>query len=147
MVMKNLSSLLIAAIVLFLLIAGCAKKETDSTAQNAPVSNMPPIEIKAETLTAEYEENEVAADAKYKNKMLAVSGVISNISEVFGSLQIDLEGHKQNGINITTVKCTFAESEKSNIVKLKKNQSVTLIGANEGKTANLYVGLDNCRIK
>ncbi len=37
--------------------------------------------------------------------------------------------------------CSFDESEKSNITKLKKGQQVTVVGKGDGMTAGLYVGL------
>jgi hypothetical protein len=138
--MKNLFFI---ASALFLVL-GCGQTEKPNQTQN-PVAA--PVAIKADVLTREYKDNELAADEKYKNKVLEVSGKISNIAEVMGNITVDLEGHKENGVNIISVQCSFPQSEKPNLTKLKTGQNITFQGTNEGMTLNLYVGLADCKIK
>lgn len=145
--MKNYLNILliIAALLIVGLACGGGGTSTQNTAKVDP--NEKPIEIKAPDLTKEYDSNEVAADGKYKGKLISVTGKISDISEVLGTLTVDLEGHKESGINLLSVKCNFNDSDKESVAKLKKGQNTTLIGRGDGKTANLYVGLKDCKIK
>lgn len=131
-----------------LVILGCSGANKNATAPDAAnnsavTTNEKPIALQAKALTKEYDENELAADGKYKGKMLAVSGKVSNISETMGSITAQLEGHQMT----SSVMCTFEESEKANVMKLKKGQQATFIGKGDGSTGGLYVGLEKCRIQ
>lgn len=126
--------------ILLLVILGCSQT---NTAPKTP--DGPPIAVKAADLTKAYDANELAADGQYKGKLLEVSGTISNISETFGSIQVDLEGHEKNGI--VSVKCVFNEDQKQSVAVLRKGAQTTLIGKGDGMTAGLYVGLNECKIK
>ncbi len=120
---------------------------TNSTSQtsttNSTTTNEKPIAVQAKNLTKEYEDNELAADGKYKDKMLAVSGKVSNIAETMGNITAQLEGHNM----VVSVMCNFDESEKANVMKLKKGQQATFVGKGEGSTGGLYVGLQKCKIQ
>ena len=139
--MKNIIN--ISTVILFgiLFILGCGGSSTESPTPAKAAEK--PIAVEAKALTKEYDENELAADGKYKGKLLTVSGKISDIAETFGSVTVSLEGHQF----LQTVMCTFESSEKSKVAALKKGSQVTLIGTGEGSTAGLYVGLEKCRVQ
>lgn len=149
--MKNKLNLLIIGGVLLTAILGCsAAKESSAPASGQPtlenntVSNpAAPIVVKATELTKAYDENEIAADGKYKGKTLEVAGKITNIAETLGNVTVSLAGHNA----AKTVLCSFGESEKSTVAKLKNGQSATLTGTGDGSTGGLYVGLNDCKIK
>lgn len=145
--MKNKINLILSLIVLIVVGLACGDGKSDTTQKPAADPNEKPIEVKAPDLTKEYNENELAADGKYKGKLLSVSGKVSEIAETFGTISVDLEGHKESGINLLSVKCSFDDSQKEAVSKLKKGQQATVIGRGDGKTANLYVGLKECKIK
>lgn len=139
--MKNTFSIISLFVIGIILALGCSETKKDAPANTANVE--PPISVSAKVLTKEYEENELSADGKYKNKSLIVSGKISNIAETFGNITVQLEGHSLT----SSVMCGFDESEKANVMKLKKGQSVTFIGKGDGSTGGLYVGLQSCKIQ
>jgi len=155
--MTNKLNLIIISTIALFLILGCGGKSSNpsSTAgvsktdeQTAPQNvNAAPAEqptaIQAKTLTKDYDDNELSADGKYKGKLLAVTGKVSNIAETMGKVTVSLEGHDF----VNTVLCSFDDSEREKIAKLKKGQTATLVGRGGGKTLNLYVGLDNCIVK
>jgi hypothetical protein len=148
--MKNKINLTIILTIGLALILACGNADSNQPNMNTvpgSATDAAPVAVKAVDITKEYDENELAADAKYKGNTLSVTGKVSEIAEVMGSYQVDLEGFKKSGINLLSVKCTFAESEKGNIAKLKKGQMATLTGTGGGKTMNLYVGLNECKIK
>ncbi|PQJ79397.1 OB-fold protein [Polaribacter porphyrae] len=99
-------------------------------------------EISAINLYREYEANEIAADNKYKNKKLAVTGVVVEISEVYGEVTVDLSTGDE--LNLTTIKCSVKNKKK--VAELRKGQNVTIIGICDGLTLNLYVGMEKCEI-
>jgi hypothetical protein len=103
---------------------------------------LPTIAISSTDLVKAYKENELAADEKYQGRKLEVSGKISHIATVLGSIQVDLEGK-----DYTPVKCSFPEERKAEVVKLKTGQRVVVTGTGDGMTSTLYVGLDDCSIK
>ena len=100
------------------------------------------FEISAIDLYREYEANEIAADNKYKNKKLAVTGKVVEISEVLGEVTIDLSTGDE--LNLTTVKCSVKDKDK--VAKLRKGQSITIIGVCDGLTLNLYISIEDCMI-
>lgn len=152
--MKNslLNLLIIFSFGLFLILGCSATKESNSTAKTetpatnsatTSISTEKPIAVSSKDLTKTFEENELAANEKYNNKVLAVSGKIENIAETMGNITVSLQGHNA----ILSVMCNFAESEKSSVTKLKKGQQVTLVGKGDGMTMGLYVGLKECKVQ
>ncbi len=142
--MKNIISIGIIAAIGLILVLGCGQlAESNKTTTSNNASTEKPIAVQAKVLTKEYDENELAADGKYKDKMLAVTGKIGDIAETFGNVTVSLEGH-----SITkNVLCSFEASEKPNVAKLKKGQQATLVGKGDGSTGGLYVGLNQCKIQ
>lgn len=149
--MKNFLSLVLIFIIGIALILGCGGSG-NSTTSNTGTPASPnsttaspaakPVAIDAKVLTKEYDDNELAADGKYKGKSLAVTGKISNIAETLGNITVSLEGHEFT----KTVMCSFEESEKASVAALKKGEKATLIGTGDGSTGGLYVGLQNCKV-
>ncbi|MCB1026125.1 MAG: hypothetical protein KDB79_17135, partial [Acidobacteria bacterium] len=96
--MKNL--LLVLSLLLFVGLACEVPKDegtkTSETTKSESMESVPeekPIAITATSLTKAYEENEIAADEKYKGKTLEVSGSVSNIAETLGNYTVQLKGH------------------------------------------------------
>lgn len=148
---KSLLNLLIVSGLGLFLVLGCsAPKESNSTTKtetpvtnSATTSSEKPVAVSSKDLTKTFEENELAANEKYNNKTLAVSGKIENIAETMGNITVSLQGHNA----VLSVMCNFAESEKSSVTKLKKGQQTTLIGKGDGMTMGLYVGLKECKVQ
>ena len=144
--MKNKVNILIVTVVLVYLVLGCSGKAGSTSAVNTAAAadpNVKPIAVDAKVLTKEYDSNELAADGKYKGKLLAVTGKIGNIAETFGNVTVSLDGHNA----VISAMCSFEESEKAAVAKLKKGQTATLIGTGDGSTAGLYAGLTKCKVQ
>lgn len=142
--MKNKVNILIVTVVLMYLVLGCSGTAGSSTGNTAAADpNVKPIAVEAKVLTKEYDTNELAADGKYKGKLLAVTGKIGNIAETFGNVTVSLDGHNA----VISAMCSFEESEKAAVAKLKKGQTTTLIGTGDGSTAGLYAGLTKCKVQ
>lgn len=151
---KTSLSFFVSVATLLSVVLGCGGGGSNSS-QSSPAVNRStnndsvagptatPIAVQARDLTKAYEENELAADGKFKDKLLAVTGKISSIAETFGNVTVQLDGHKP----LNTVMCSFEDDQKANVAMLKKGQSVTLVGTGDGSTGGLYVGLEKCSVK
>jgi tRNA_anti-like len=90
----------------------------------------------ANKLYSEYDRNEVAADEKYKGKIIIVSGAIHDIGkDVMNNAYIVIGG---KGF-LDGVQCTFTKGEQSSVARLSKGQQVTVKGEVGGKMGNVLV--------
>ena len=154
-----LSSGLKAVVVIVLLVAAGAAigtppaspsvASTDATtpAQTAASSNIeapaaPPIAVSATQLSEDYDANEIAADAKYKNKAVDVTGTIDTIGkDILNNPYVALKTAEYSAFS---VQCMFPQSEEATLANLSAGQQVTLEGTVSGKTLNVL--LDSCSI-
>jgi hypothetical protein len=98
------------------------------------------LQIESHNLYREYKENEIAADAKYKNQVLYVEGVITDIGrEILGRPYIILAGD-----TIFGVQCVFSTEHEPTIAQLTEGQSVTVKGTILGYLINVI--LEDCSI-
>ena len=102
----------------------------------APATTPAPttIKITAAELYAEYEANEVAADLKYKDDHLEVSGVVTDIcatSQITGKpvifLAESLDAPFMEGVTVH-----LSADQKVKLATLSKGDSVTVVGICEG---------------
>lgn len=108
-----------------------AKAATDNVANAEP-----DVIISAAKLVLEYENNEVAAQQKYENKIVQINGVIEDIGlDIMDKSYIVLSSGKE--MSITGVQCYF--HNKDAVAKLSKGQIVTVQGKVEGKMGNVLV--------
>jgi hypothetical protein len=112
--------------------------------QAPAATGTPDVTIKAGDLLKEYGTNAVAADAKYKGKVLRVSGK-------FGSAQkapllgyaVQLLPEDAGDVNLTDVQCFIVESAEADIAKLKPGQMITMQGMCDGQVV-AQVKLSKC---
>lgn len=138
------SLLLVAAIVIAVgLGCGGGNRAGGSTTTDGPktVAANPAIPIDAKALSREYDNNEIAADQKYKGKVMAVTGKVDDIAETFGNVTIQMQGYKEIGMNVM---CSFEDNAKAAVANVKKGSTITMIGTVTGATAGLYVDMDEC---
>lgn len=99
------------------------------------------IQVDYKKLYKDYEENAIAADEKYKDKLIQVTGKIDKIfREVMGHPYVTFKVDKY----FDHVQAVFDKDEEKNITKLKKGQTITVRGRCKGKTINVW--LDECII-
>jgi len=116
---------------------------TPSSSSAPAATQVPAIEINAVALYTAYQGNPIAADAKYKDKILKVSGTIVNIDKsTFGTPYI-IFGMDVYGIS--GVMCEFNKTEETNLINLKIGQSATVQGICKGYSA-LKVDLEDCTL-
>ncbi len=115
-----------------------SQKKSNSS-YNYTIQKTQLIKIDAEKLWEEYDNNEVLADSKYKNKQLQVTGIVARIqNDLFdGNPYIVLEGY--SGATMMGVQCDFDNSYEPRISKLKKGEEITVTGINKGNFINILL--------
>ncbi|MBE1554807.1 OB-fold protein [Sporosarcina limicola] len=101
------------------------------------------ITISALNLYKAYDDNEVAADQKYRDKQLEVSGKVKDIGkDIFDKIYVTID----TGEVLGSVYVSFAKGQEGKIADLKKGQSLTVEGKCGGFTA-LSVTLKDSKFK
>ena len=91
------------------------------------------IQISSTQIYKDYDDNEVAADNKYKDKVVEVKGKIFDISKDFSDdIVVKLNGLTDNKYEIVGVSCTFDKSHNSEAASLSKGQIITIRGNCDG---------------
>jgi len=90
------------------------------------------MELTVEELLSAYETDEVAADAKFANKLLRVTGVVATIDvkDMLDIHYIRLTGAERNLLQ--SVQCMFDKKHAPVLEKLEKGQTVTVQGKYTG---------------
>lgn len=129
----------VGVVIVFFIIVGSLGNNDTKTASTSASIDQPPVQaikVSAETLMRDYTANEVAADAKYKDKLIEVSGVISSIGkDILNKPYVAL----QTSDVIFTVQCMFDPSASSKLVNLTKDKSITVTGTMSGKMGNVIL--------
>lgn len=116
-----------------LLAVGTTDTDTDT---KRVLSQVPSYTVSADQLYNDYNSNEVAADAKYKGKIVLISGIIQDIGkDIMGQAYVVIGG---KGF-IDGVQCLFTKGEEFSVARLSKGESVTIKGEVEGKMGNVLV--------
>ncbi|HOS88348.1 MAG TPA: hypothetical protein PLG37_02645 [Candidatus Pacearchaeota archaeon] len=135
----------IVVIVLFIILGSSGSKNTNNTVQqnqNNPAQQQSYTRVAAVDLAAEYKANQVAADDKYKNKTIEVSGTIYNIGkDILDAPYVVLSGTDM----VTNIQCMFDKSDQSQLTSLAKDTKIVLRGKVSGQVV-FNVLLNNCSI-
>tara|TARA_B100000989_G_scaffold222976_1_gene170516 strand:+ start:306 stop:722 length:417 start_codon:yes stop_codon:yes gene_type:complete len=137
---KNIKSLL--SLFLFIIIGFGSLDEFENPEQSPKVTSdsNPSVTISASKLYKEYNENEIAADEKYKGKIIEITGVIRDIgNDIMDNAYITLVGNEYFG----DIQCYF--NEKSVVAKLSKGKKITVIGSCSGLMINVQI--NNCIVR
>ena len=110
--------------------------DDEKTTENAIVNEQPDIEVSAQQLYADYEANGVAADQRYKGKVLRVTGYVNNIDrDIMDKIYVTLKGDQYIG----DIQCFFAEGHANTAAQLQKGQQITVKGKCDGKLMNVLL--------
>ena len=103
----------------------------------------PLIVVSAREIASDYDDNEVAADQKYKGKILEVSGIVASIdSSVSDQAIVQLVGKNE----FQTVSTQGNNDFTQYATTLKKGQNVVLICKGDGEVIG-FPQLKNCQPK
>lgn len=110
-----------------------------------PVKLAPQVTITSANLSKEYSENEVAADSKYKGKLIEISGKITSIDNGITDNEIIIK-LSDGKYDISGAMCYMKASEHEKVLTFKKGQQVTLIGTGNSATLGSPI-LKDCTVK
>lgn len=121
------------------IVLGAGSVDTDQGAKN--VANAPAdYVISANALYQAYDNNSVAADSRYEDKIVKVSGVIKSIGKDITDTAYVVIGGK--GF-LDGVQCMLPEGQESLVGSVSKGQFVTLKGKVSGQVVGNVV-VRNC---
>ena len=101
------------------------------------------MDVPAATLVADYRANEVAADEKYKGKLLRVTGTVDSIDKDFMD---DIVVRIKSDNMFMSIMANVDDSEKSAAARLAKGGPVTVVCEGGGLIVGSPV-LNDCTIE
>ncbi len=105
------------------------------------IRNGPGLKVTAEKLERDYLTNIVAAESKYKDHVLEVSGTVVRVIRDKGQTTYTLE--LETGEPTKTINCDFAEKQKYPLASVERGQQVKVRGLCLGHV-NEFVQLKDC---
>lgn len=124
--------------------AGADALDELTEAAPEPESHEPTVSANAADMIKEFQDNELQADAKYKDQWLQVSGVVNKIdTEMFNSKKYVLNIGTGSDWDFLTVNCH--DMSQAELSSLTTGNSVTVIGEFEDG-GDLGVELNKCRL-
>jgi hypothetical protein len=112
-------------------------QDAERAARNE-VASGPAVALSANELMSAYTANEVAADAKYKGKVVAVSGTVTRVGkDIIDKMYVTLATRDP----VREVQCMFDDNHAAALARLKNGDKVTIRGRVTGLMGN--VGLDD----
>lgn len=132
---------------LMVVLFGCTVSDAEVEQVELDIADAPiEITVTAVQMYEDYENNEIAANQKYDEKVLVVSGII----ESFGggedsAYYVDLA---TGDFTLTNVRCYFSQSHLNDITSLQKGDRVALRGkGDEGEDRNPFtIDIAGCSI-
>jgi hypothetical protein len=85
----------------------------------------------------------VSADDKYKDKVVSISGVASDMgTELMGHPYVMLDS---SDLMSPQIQCVFNDGQKDAVAGLNKGDTVTIVGKMNGMLG--YVDMDDCTLQ
>ena len=124
--------------IFFFSLLGVASLEDDAPSIDSNTN--PVLTVNSKNLYNDYNNNEIAADDKYKGKIIQVKGTIRDIgNDIMDEAYVTLIGDEFFG----DVQCFF--SDKSYLIDVKKGQNINVVGYCDGLFINVI--MKSCIIK
>jgi hypothetical protein len=126
-------------------LAGCSGHKAANTAP-APAAT-PDFKVKAGDLLGEYGSNAVAADTKYKGKVLQVTGKFGTAQKapLMGYAVQVLPEDAGGGPDISGVQCFIVESAQADVAKIQPGEMITVLGTCDGQVVG-QVKMSKCTL-
>ena len=136
---KTLKNTLSAGVLAIFIILGGGSLDTDGDAEKISVAT-PDYVLSANKLFKEYDKNSVAADAKYEDKIVVVSGTIQSIGkDIMDTAYLVIGG---SGF-LDGVQCMLPRGQEGLVARVSKGQYVTLKGKVSGQIMGNVI-VNNC---
>tara|TARA_A100001035_G_scaffold154461_1_gene121917 strand:- start:72 stop:509 length:438 start_codon:yes stop_codon:yes gene_type:complete len=136
---KAFKNVLSAGVLTIFIIIGGGSLDTDEGAEKIAVST-PDYVLTADTLFNAYDKNSVAADAKYEDKIVKVSGTVQSIGkDIMDTAYLVIGG---SGF-LDGVQCMLPRGQEGLVARVSKGQYVTLKGKVSGQIMGNVI-VNNC---
>lgn len=133
---RSAAAVLVILCLAVIIGAGCGSAPTAAQPPKEPEPPKVEVSVKATDLYADYKANQVAADGKYKGKLLEITGEVDTIGkDVLDTLYVTLKGDAYFG----NVQCYFPDSAADALAKLKSGDNVVIQGKGDGYLMNVSV--------
>ncbi|MBA4187160.1 MAG: hypothetical protein C0467_03995 [Planctomycetaceae bacterium] len=135
----SLTGLLIGA-AWFLLMAGAFRNNPNIPGDDEAKVEAPALTLPAIDLDREYDQNELAADSKYLNKLIELNGRVKRVNDETtpGKVTVELVGLPDSFVN-----CRFPLIDKARLEAMEIGQEIVVRGRCRGKIGD-RVALDDC---
>jgi hypothetical protein len=121
-------------------LAGCGSRQAPAAGPSGP----PSATLKADALLTEYGTNAVAADTKYKGKVIEVSGKFSSASKApLLGYAVQLLPEDAGDVNTSYVQCFIVDSAQADVAELKPGDKIRMRGTCDGQVLG-QVKLSQC---
>lgn len=152
--MKKIIKWVVIAIIILIVLAAIfgsdKKKDSNNSTESSqtttePTQAVPPVEVSANDLLKAYKDNEIAANNKFKDKSVLVSGTLKSIGA--GITDKPLLTLKAGGeFEFNEPQATLAESDEAKAASLSKGQKIKLLCIGNSEVAGTPM-LKDCVIQ
>lgn len=118
--------------------AGATPSKSAAPVKSAPAAPKV-LTVKADVFAAEFDANQVAAEAKYKGKVVRTTAKISNINDG----RVSLNPFPPDVFSLTQISCN--DVPDAQVLKLKKGTEVTITGKVTGQTIGV-IDFQDCTV-
>lgn len=139
----RLSAAFVVAVALAIAL-GCDKGKSSRSGSSGEGSKptAPEVKVSAAELLQAYEGNEVAADARFKGKVVEVTGIVGDIKkDILDDIYVTIGTGKE--LEIPEVQCFVADGMAGKAGGLAKGAKITAVGTVDGLMMNVLV--KDCR--
>ena len=140
--MKPLSRI-VACALLSAVVLGCSKPKSAQTKEEKIV---PKATVTSDQMLEDYKKNEIAADQKYKNNPIQITGKVTAIKKTpLLGYYIGLgTPHEDQMYDVMCYLLKDDAAVEKRAVNLKEGDTVTLVGMCEGKAGGFMLVLRHC---
>ena len=144
---EKLQNLISASALLMFFIIALASSDAATNEKEIAESKVPPIIVAPEQLYSDYAANEVAADEKYKDKIVLLTGIVTNITkdDLVDDISITLLTSSYSNSILSGIECIFSNDHIKETAKLVKGQKITIKGKCEGLSVGAVM-INGCSI-
>jgi hypothetical protein len=114
---------------------GDVARESDGATRTGEAANT----VSLDTLLADYDANEVAADQKYKGQRIRTSGVLKEVKKDLLDHPFVLVSTSDNPFTIRQLQCSLSESAVQEAAQLARGATVTVQGSVRGLLLNVQL--------
>lgn len=102
------------------------------------------VQVSADELLEAYQANTVAADGKYGDKKLKITGTVTSIGKDIADRAYIVLNNEYDKYAIAGVQCFFDSAQEDSLASLKEGDKVTVIGTCDDYLIN--VSVKNCEL-